>query len=107
MLLYQFTRYCHPFGDLAKLIRNQRLVMRLAIMDTPEKSLKPFYLNCQKVNLSHNGLNGQTLRHLQHVHFPVHDNKILERVKALVINQPFARDTFRDAVHFQNIVDFL
>ena len=71
---------CHsrPRGVLAKLIRNQWMVVCLAVMDSSDKSLNPFGMNRPKVHVSCYGPTGQTLRHLYHVFVPVHDTEILE-----------------------------
>lgn len=71
---------CHsrPRGVLAKLIRNQWMVVCLAVMDSSDKSLNPFGMNRPKVHAGRNGSTGQTICHIQYVCVPVDDTKILE-----------------------------
>ena len=97
LLLDPLPHHCRPIGALVKLSRNQRLVVCLLVMDTPDKSLKTFDLNRPKVHTSCIGPTAQMLFHLQRTRFYAHDTKILKGVEFFVVNQTRAINEFRNS----------
>ena len=77
LCIHLFPCYIHPFGDLEKLGRNQRLFMCLEIVDPPNKSLKPIYFDHPKVYASCDGPTGQMRFRLHHVCVLVCNTEIL------------------------------